>query len=165
MVCAPLVTEEIHISLIRFKCLTGDVSFQTSCSDVVTEDFNTAMSMLYSFWYSQALKQFDDIISREPSCCMAYYGASMTYNRPVWDYITDERLVAAEVYASQAATCAEAVSSAVTDREAAYIAALGVYMNSTDPAVQDPASRLRTYANTFYDRVYIPYGPTDENSG
>ena len=142
---------------------TGDVSFETSCSDAVTEDFNTAMSMLYSFWYSESLTKFDDIISREPSCCMAYYGAAMTYNHPIWDFITDDRLAAAEGYAVRASDCV--TRAAVTPREVAYIDALGVYMNTTNPAVQDPATRLRSYADAFNEKVYRPFGPSDENAG
>lgn len=48
----------------------GDVSFDTSCSTEVQEDFNTALSMMYSFWYSESLALFDDVLLRDPQCCM-----------------------------------------------------------------------------------------------
>ena len=48
----------------------GDVDFETSCLPDVRADFNTALSMMYSFWYSEALNLFDDVLSRDPQCCM-----------------------------------------------------------------------------------------------
>ena len=143
----------------------GSVDFPTSCSPKQTENFNTAISLLYSFWYSESLKMFEDIISAEPTCCMAYYGAAMTYNHPVWDFMSDERMEAAEKYAVAASNCANEAEATITTRERDYIYSLGIYLNTTDPALADPATRLKTYADTFNSRVYIPYGPTDENAG
>lgn len=48
----------------------GDVSFETSCTAAVQDDFNTALSMMYSFWYSESLALFDDILVHDPQCCM-----------------------------------------------------------------------------------------------
>eukprot|EP00602_Paraphysomonas_sp_CaronLab_P005248 CAMPEP_0185037884 /NCGR_PEP_ID=MMETSP1103-20130426/32887_1 /TAXON_ID=36769 /ORGANISM="Paraphysomonas bandaiensis, Strain Caron Lab Isolate" /LENGTH=556 /DNA_ID=CAMNT_0027576069 /DNA_START=29 /DNA_END=1699 /DNA_ORIENTATION=+ len=141
----------------------GVVNFKTSCADTVEEDFNTAVSMMYSFWYSESLIMFDDIISRDPKCCMAYWGAAMTYNHPVWDFIEDDRLEAAGEYSSKATSCA--TTSSITDRELGYIESLAVYMNTSDPTITDPAKRLQKYADAVNWKVYQPYDPIDENAG
>lgn len=139
------------------------MSFETSCSSAVTDDFNVAVSMLYSFWYAESRRLFDDVISREPTCCMAYYGAAMTFSHPIWDFISNERLAAAERFAARAKACV--LAGGATDREAAYISTLGVYMNTTNPAVDDPATRLRAYADAVSSQIYVPYGSSDENAG
>lgn len=141
----------------------GDVNFATSCSSDSTQDFNTAVSLVYSFWYDESLKAFDTLIAHEPTCCMAYWGAAMTFNHPIWDFIPDDRLALAEKYSASATACAE--QNKVTDRELGYLAALSVYMNTTDPVVKEPSARLQAYADTFKSRVYEPYGATDENAG
>jgi tetratricopeptide (TPR) repeat protein len=141
----------------------GSVDFPNSCSDKVSADFNMGISQMYSFWYTEALKTFDAIIAVEPTCCLAYYGAAMTYNHPIWNFFSKSSLAAAESYYIAASECA--AQSAITQREADYIYTLGVYVNTTDPAVADPATRLKVYADTFNSKVYLPYGNTDENAG
>ena len=50
----------------------GNVSFDTSCSPTVADQFNIGLSLLYSFEYSDALAIFQSIAADEPSCCVAY---------------------------------------------------------------------------------------------
>lgn len=165
----------LFITLCQWKLITantlsddntyGVVNFNTSCSESVVDYFNTATSMLYSFWYSESLSSYLDIIDQDSSCCMAYWGAAMTYNHPVWDYLSDERLETASQYSKQASECADNMSGSISDREIAYIKALMIYYDTTDPELNEPAVRLQTYANAFKELVYQPYGSTDENAG
>lgn len=141
----------------------GAVNFTTSCDPRVEDDFNTAVSMMYSFWYSESLILFNDISARDPNCCMSYWGAAATYNHPVWDFIQDDRLAAAGGYAEQASTCAQ--TNQVTARELGYIDSMTVYMDTSNPALNDPATRLQAYVDDFNSRVYIPFGTIDENAG
>jgi len=141
----------------------GDVNFETSCSAAVQGDFNTALSMMYSFWYSESLLLFDDVLARDPQCCMAHWGAAMTYSHPVWDFIQDSRLAEAAARSDQAAACAS--STTLTARELAYLGSLAVYTNLTDPAVELPADRLQVYADNLLANVYEPYGSSDSNAG
>ncbi|MDP9110626.1 MAG: hypothetical protein M3M96_03210 [Candidatus Eremiobacteraeota bacterium] len=46
--------------------------------------FDRGLALLYSFWYGRAQQVFDGIIERRPSCTIAYWGAAMTFNHPLW---------------------------------------------------------------------------------
>jgi tetratricopeptide (TPR) repeat protein len=62
----------------------GAVSFETSCSEKVREEFNQALALLHSFEYDEAEKAFAAIISKEPACAMAYWGVAMSNFHPLW---------------------------------------------------------------------------------
>jgi tetratricopeptide (TPR) repeat protein len=51
--------------------------------------------VLHNFWYARALSQFEEIQKADPECAMAYWGAAMTYNHPLWDQPSPEDLKAA----------------------------------------------------------------------
>jgi hypothetical protein len=140
----------------------GVVDFKTSCQESVTADFNTAVSMLYSFWYDESFSSFNNIFSRDPSCCMALWGASMTFSHPIWDFMEDDRLAAASKYANRATECA--ANNNITTREKGYIHSLAVYMNTTDPSLA-PATRLQMFADAVKEEVYRPFDAIDENAG
>ena len=142
----------------------GSVNFPTSCSSDVQNDFNTAVSLLYSFWYSEALKEFSSITDREPTCCMAYWGAAMTFNHPIWDFMDDNRLALAESYSAQGYDCTRE-NPEITARELGYLKSLADYVNTSDPTIVEPAQRLHKYADSIYENVYQPYGASDENAG
>jgi hypothetical protein len=44
-----------------------------------------------SFWYEEALKQFQSIAAADPQCAMARWAIAMTEWRPFWDGLPDER--------------------------------------------------------------------------
>ncbi len=51
----------------------GAVSFETSCSGKVKDEFNLGLALLHSFEYDEAEKVFAGIIGQEPGCAMAYW--------------------------------------------------------------------------------------------
>jgi tetratricopeptide (TPR) repeat protein len=57
----------------------------TSCSPVVAAKFDRALALLHNFWYLRALDGFRQVSNDDPECAMAYWGAAMTYNHPLWD--------------------------------------------------------------------------------
>jgi tetratricopeptide (TPR) repeat protein len=63
----------------------GTAHMETSCAPAVQAGFDRALALLHNFWYSRALTQFQDIQKADPECAMAYWGAAMTYNHPLWD--------------------------------------------------------------------------------
>jgi hypothetical protein len=69
--------------------------------------------------------------------------------------------VATHAYAVKAASCV-AGGTRTTAREMAYIDALQVYANVSEPIA--PADRLQRYAAALKHRVYTPYAFTDENA-
>ncbi len=121
----------------------GAVHFPTSCNPAVEEQFDIAMSKLYSFWYSDARKDFNAISLAEPDCCMSYWGAANTYNHPIWDFIEDDRLSKAENLSSYAIQCFQKAGSLITKREMSYIEAFAAYVNTSDLNIIEPAKRLQ----------------------
>ena len=66
------------------KGLLGKVSFRTSCDPKVQADFDRAVAMLHSFWYSNSEKAFREILSKDPNCAIANWGiASILMANPL----------------------------------------------------------------------------------
>src|SRR6266511_5219062 len=63
----------------------GTAHMETSCAPPVQARFDRALALLHNFWYARALTQFHEIQTADPECAMAYWGAAMTYNHPLWD--------------------------------------------------------------------------------
>jgi tetratricopeptide (TPR) repeat protein len=68
----------------------GTAHMETSCSPAVQARFDRALAVLHNFWYARALSQFLEIQKADPECAMAYWGAAMTYNHPLWDQPSQE---------------------------------------------------------------------------
>src|SRR2546429_1176134 len=49
----------------------GTVKFETSCSPVVQAEFERAVAMLHSFWFSASTDAFVVIAQKDPGCAMA----------------------------------------------------------------------------------------------
>jgi len=52
----------------------GKVSFPTSCSPKVQAQFERAVAMLHSFWYSAGEQAFRDVLKDDPQCAIADWG-------------------------------------------------------------------------------------------
>ena len=97
-----------------------NVRFVTSCHQAVRNQFNSAVSALHSFWFSEAIKVFDSVLKTDPQCAMAYWGLGMSY----WGY---RRQLSAMRAGLAAVEKAEAVlDHAQTQREWDYIAAVAL---------------------------------------
>src|SRR5262245_8771257 len=51
----------------------GTVHFQTSCDPAVQPLFERGVALLHSFWFPEGLKTFNEVLSRDPSCGIAYW--------------------------------------------------------------------------------------------
>ena len=63
----------------------GRVHMDISCAPAVAAKFDRALALLHNFWYLRALERFRQVSNDDPECAMAYWGAAMTYNHPLWD--------------------------------------------------------------------------------
>jgi tetratricopeptide (TPR) repeat protein len=62
----------------------GRVSFPTSCDSKVQAQFERAVAMLHSFWYSAGEKLFREVLAQDPSCAIATWGvASLLMSNPL----------------------------------------------------------------------------------
>ena len=69
---------------------------------------------------------FNEIIEKDPSCAMAYWGAAMSVWHPLWAPPSEAHL------GQGAAILAATDGLAATPRELAYIDALNAFFSSTD---------------------------------
>ena len=64
--------------------IVEDVDFAISCGPTSQQAFKHAVWTLHSFWYPEALEQFNAIAASEPGCAMAYWGIAMSHWYPLW---------------------------------------------------------------------------------
>ncbi len=76
--------EHVHASPAPDEGL-GRAHLGISCSPAVAAKFDRALALLHNFWYLRALEGFRQVSNDDPECAMAYWGAAMTYNHPLWD--------------------------------------------------------------------------------
>ena len=56
----------------------GRVHFATSCGPDVGAGFDRGVALLHSFSFSTARRAFEDVLAKDPSCAIAYWGIAMT---------------------------------------------------------------------------------------
>ncbi|MGZ9030703.1 MAG: hypothetical protein ACXW2G_04975 [Burkholderiaceae bacterium] len=62
----------------------GRVVFPTSCDPKVQPQFDRAVAMLHSFWYSEGEKAFREVLKGDPQCAIAHWGiASLLMSNPL----------------------------------------------------------------------------------
>lgn len=62
----------------------GVVDFPVSCGAAIQVEFNHAMTLFHHMTYPQARAAFQQIVARDSTCAMAYWGIAMTLFQPVW---------------------------------------------------------------------------------
>jgi len=122
--------EEHHAAAPADQVGSASVRFETSCAPAVRADFNTAVAMYHSFWFPEAIKMFQSILERDPSCTVAYWGIAMAqWGNPY------AGVKGAPVIKAGNATLEKARSvGSPTPRERALIDAVGILYSSPDPA-------------------------------
>ncbi|HEY7369032.1 MAG TPA: hypothetical protein VIA29_04030 [Thermoanaerobaculia bacterium] len=105
----------------------GVVHFPVSCSEAARKQFNRAVAMLHSFWYEESEKAFRQVAAADPRCGMAWWGVAMTQYHPIWYPPTP-----AELAAGGDAVAKARAAGAPTEREKAYIEAIGVFYDGSE---------------------------------
>ncbi len=57
----------------------GQVSFPVACNAAAQVRMNTAVAMLHSYWFPEALKTFESVVQADPTCGIAYWGAALSH--------------------------------------------------------------------------------------
>src|SRR5688500_15313557 len=73
-----LAQHQEHGAPSRDQLGSASVKFETSRAASVRDDFNTAVALLHSFWFPEAIKAFEAIAQKDPACAMAYWGIAMS---------------------------------------------------------------------------------------
>ncbi len=137
----------------------GTAHMETSCAPAVQVQFDRALALLHNFWYARALTQFQEIQKTDPDCAMAYWGAAMTYNHPLWDAPTASDAAAAWAYVQKGLK-----AKSQNDRERMYLLAVAALYKdagagtkrSRDEAYRDQMAA--THAQYPDDETALFYG-------
>lgn len=133
----------------------GAVSFETSCSGKVREEFDLALALLHSFEYDEAEKAFAAVISKEPACAMAYWGVAMSNFHPLWSPPNQEEFEKG----SKAVAIAQSITRK-SKREAAYIDAIAAFYK--DPGKTDHRTRCINFEKAM-EALFKAY-PDDKDA-
>src|SRR3989442_5443536 len=112
----------------------GTVKFETSCSPAVQPEFERAVAMLHSFWFSASTDAFVVITQKDPGCAMAQWAVALNLlgNPFGWP-------PAPKALGDGAAAIARAKTvGAKTQRERDYIAALETFYRDADTSEPRP---------------------------
>lgn len=56
----------------------GTVHFSTSCNPIVKPEFDRAVALLHSFEFGASIRGFNDVIAKDSTCAMAYWGLALS---------------------------------------------------------------------------------------
>jgi tetratricopeptide (TPR) repeat protein len=112
----------------------GTVRFATSCNAAAKPHFDRGMAFLHSFGYDEARRAFMSAAEADPTCAMPQWGIAMSWYHPIWAAPNPTELEAGRAAAAKAAEL-----GGRTDRERAYVAAIGEYYR--DEPGRTPAAR------------------------
>jgi hypothetical protein len=122
----------------------GTVNFATSCNQAAQKDFNRAVALLHSFQFSRAIEGFNGVIKEDPTCGIAYWGIALSdWSNPFSAGMKDKGQLQA---GRDTANRGQAVA-AKTERERAYIAAVGKLYNDFESTPQ--RTRLLAYRDAM----------------
>jgi hypothetical protein len=114
------------------------VSFATSCAEAVQDRFNLAVALLHSFWFTQAIDNFEQVAAEDPSCAIAHWGVALSQ----WGNPFAGLRAGSQVERGAAAIQKALQTPAKTPRERAYIEAAAELFKDAQPGTQ----RARTVA-------------------
>jgi hypothetical protein len=120
----------------------GQVHFPVSCTQEAQTQFDRAMALLHSFWYTEAVKGFTAVTATDPTCAMGYWGIAMSVWYPLWQPPS-----AAMLQKGLGAVQQAKASGAKTEREQQYIAAIEMFYKNTDKA--DHRTRALAYEHAM----------------
>jgi tetratricopeptide (TPR) repeat protein len=101
----------------------GTVQFPMSCNDAAKPQVERGVALLHHMTYEGARAAFAAATRTDPDCAMGYWGQAMTYIHPLWSDAPSKE----DFERGQALVGEAIVHGQKTDRENAYIAAVGVY--------------------------------------
>jgi hypothetical protein len=133
----------------------GQVHFAVSCSTAAQPQFDRAVALLHSFWYSEAVKAFIAVTETDPGCAMGYWGIAMSHWYPLWQPPSEAMLKKGR----DAVTQAQATGGK-TEREQAYIAAIAAFYRDWEK--RDHQTRALAYEKAM-ERLVARY-PDDREA-
>ena len=123
----------------------GKVSFPTSCTPAVQEQFERGVALLHSFAYTAAESAFQGVVDQDRRCAMAHWGLAMTYFHQLWEPpIAPAKIAIAQQEIQQAQQI-----GAGSERERQFINALALLYQ--DAATVPYRTRASNYEGAMSD--------------
>ncbi len=123
----------------------GKVSFPTSCTPAVQEQFDRGVALLHSFAYTAAENAFQAVAEQDPRCAMAHWGMAMAYYHQLWE----PRISPATISIAQKEIQRAQQIGAGSERERQFINALGLIYQ--DAATVPYSTRALNYEHAMSD--------------
>lgn len=171
LLCAIRARADEHHHAFNTNEDLGQVSFPISCSPEVQGGFERGVALLHSFWYDVAGTQFKEVLEKDPTCAMAYWGQAMALFHPGWG-----PPIKTELDDGLALLLKADALHARTARERAYISTLMAFYRDHDKL--SPEKRTAVYleasqqlhdsfpgdqeATVFYAHALMNAAPHDE---
>jgi len=135
----------------------GVVHFATSCNSEAQKEFDRATALLHSFQFSGAIQGYNTALKNDETCGIAYWGIALSdWSNPFAVGIKDT----SQLRAGQDSVVLGKKIGAKTEREGAYIAAVGALYENFESTPQ--ASRLIAYRDAM--RGVASKYPTDDEA-
>ena len=124
----------------------GEVQFATSCNGVAQKEFNRAVALLHSFQFSRAIEGFNAVLAEDATCGIAYWGIALSdWSNPFAEGRKDQ----GQLQAGRESVERGKTVGAKTDRERAYLAAVGKLYSDYESTPQE--ARLLAYRDAMRD--------------
>ncbi|MCA1837357.1 MAG: hypothetical protein LC674_00790 [Actinobacteria bacterium] len=125
----------------------GTVHFATSCKSTVAPQFDRAVALLHSFEFGASIKGFNEVLTADSTCAMAYWGIALSrWSNPM---AAGNRSAAQLEQGRQAVDAATRLADRATGRERGYIHAVGQLYDDFEH--KDQRTRVVAYANAMND--------------
>lgn len=112
----------------------GTVHLPSSCGAAADSALERGLALLHHMTYEPAEAAFAEAARHEPRCVLAYWGKAMTYVHPLWSDPPSPEKFERGV---EAVESARAISD-LTDREHAYVEAVGAYFDEGRQEAERP---------------------------
>jgi tetratricopeptide (TPR) repeat protein len=133
----------------------GTVHFATSCNETAQRRFDRAMRYQHSFWYAESKEIYQEAITADPECAIAYWGIALSLlGNP------HGAIPAPNLPPGLAAIAKAKAVGAKTERERDYIDALAVMYVDYDKTPQQ--TRVQSYLKAM-EALAAKY-PTDDEA-
>lgn len=133
----------------------GQVHFPIACGAPAQQQFDRAVALLHSFWYTEAVKAFTTVTETDPGCAMGYWGIAMSVWYPLWQPPSQAMLKQGGEAVAQAREI-----GGKNAREQQYIAAIEAFYK--DAATRDHRTRALAYEKAM-EQLYTRH-PEDHEA-
>ncbi len=138
---AAVAQHEGHGAADAGKLGSASVHFQTSCAPSQRADFNRAVALLHSFWFTEAIATFNGVLTADPSCAIAHWGIALSQ----WGNPFAGIRAPQQIELGRAAILKAQAAGSPTPRERGYIDAAAALF--TDGAAATQRARVTAYAD------------------